>query len=145
MSSNGFIQVSPNDVAVAANPDDFQIAKYMKMLGEGFENDTENLVAKFSGIYAFKVKNGPNGEEGYWIVNTKEGKGKVTYNGSEKPDVTFIINDDDVADLISGKLNPQKAFFQGKIKIQGNVGLAMKLTNLQKQVAGKIETFRSKL
>lgn len=55
------------------------------------------------------------------------------------------MNDDDVVDLISGKLNPQKAFFQGKIKIQGNMGLALKLLELQKRASKRIEELRAKL
>ena len=35
-----------------------------------------------------------------------------------KPDVTLTIGDGDLVDLMTGKLNAQKAFFQGKLKIQ---------------------------
>ena len=37
---------------------------------------------------------------------------------SGKADVTLTLGDDDLVDLMTGKLNPQKAFFQGKLKIQ---------------------------
>ncbi len=36
---------------------------------------------------------------------------------SGKPDVTLIITDGDLVDLMTGKLNSQKAFFQGKLKV----------------------------
>lgn len=62
-----------------------------------------------------------------------------------KPDVTFIVKDEDVIELITGDINPQKAFFQGKVKVQGNMALAMRLTDLQRTAAKKIEILRSKL
>ena len=34
-----------------------------------------------------------------------------------KADVTLTIKDADLVDLMSGKLNSQKAFFQGKLKV----------------------------
>ena len=107
------------------------------------QEDEDNLIEKVRGVYGFKVNNGTT--EGYWIVDAKTGKGKIEYYGKSKPDVVITINDMDIVDFISGKLNPQKAFFQGKIKIQGNMGMAMKLIELQKRAAKKIELLRSKL
>ncbi|XP_066996706.1 sterol carrier protein 2 [Anabrus simplex] len=134
-----------NLTSTAPSPDGFKASVLFNALEKAMQEDKDNLIEKVRGIYAFKVKNGPGGVEGYWIVNAKTGKGSVQYNGKAKPDVTFIIDDTDVVDLISGKLNPQKAFFQGKIKIQGNMGLAMKLTELQRRAQNRIEEIRSKL
>uniref|UniRef100_A0A1B6G1J0 Sterol carrier protein 2 n=1 Tax=Cuerna arida TaxID=1464854 RepID=A0A1B6G1J0_9HEMI len=129
---------------VVEDPSVFKATPLFAVLEGAMKDDKENLIEKVRGIYCFKVKNSA-GKEGMWIINAKVGKGKVEYNGKDKPDVTFIMNDEDVTDLISGKLNPQKAFFQGKIKIQGNMGLALKLTELQKRAATRIEELRSKL
>lgn len=133
------------NVNVSADSSIFQADALFKLLGIAMEEDEDNLIEKMRGIYGFKVTNGPGGAEGYWIVNAKTGKGKIEYNSKTKPDVTFTINDTDIVDFISGKLNPQKAFFQGKVKIQGNMGLAMKLPELQKRASKKIELLRSRL
>lgn len=128
-----------------ADPNLFKANVLFKLLEVAMQEDEDNLVERVRGIYGFKVTNGAGGAEGYWVINAKTGKGRVEYYGKMKPDVTITINDSDITDFISGKLNPQKAFFQGKIKIQGNMGMAMKLIDLQKRAGKKIELLRSKL
>ncbi|KAJ8669291.1 hypothetical protein QAD02_000550 [Eretmocerus hayati] len=130
---------------IASSPDGFKANVLFKALEIAMSEDQDGLVDRVRGIYGFKVINGPGGATGYWVVNAKTGKGSVEYNSSTKPEVTFTISDSDVVDFISGKLNPQKAFFQGKVKIQGNMGLAMKLPDLQRRAAKKIEIIRAKL
>lgn len=129
---------------IKATPDGFLVSPLMKIFEEAMAEDKEGLIEKVRGIYGFKVTNGPGGAEGYWVINAKTGKGKITYNGTDKPDVTFIINDKDVTELIKGEINPQKAFFQGKVKVSGNMGLAMKLIDLQRTAQHRIEELRLK-
>jgi putative sterol carrier protein len=38
--------------------------------------------------------------------------------------------DADFLAIVNGKLNPQMAFMSGKLKVQGDMGLAMKLQQL---------------
>ncbi|KAK0088414.1 hypothetical protein PV325_012078 [Microctonus aethiopoides] len=134
-----------NLVNATVSPDNFQANKVFKIFEVAMKDDKDGLIDKFRGVYGFKIINGPGGAEGYWIINAKTGQGSVEYNGKTKPDVLFTISDTDIVDFISGKLNPQQAFFQGKIKIKGNMGLAMKLPDLQKRAAKKIELLRAKL
>ena len=45
-----------------------------------------------------------------------------------KPDATFTMTDDDFYKVCMATLNPQIAFMQGKMKIQGNMSKASKFT-----------------
>ncbi|XP_019874929.1 sterol carrier protein 2 [Aethina tumida] len=146
---HGFPQYQNKNVAVrktkqATSEEGFIVTPYLKILEQAMQEDQDNLIEKHRGIYGFKVTK-KNGDEGYWVINAKTGKGSVEFNSKLKPDVTFIVKDEDVVELITGKINPQKAFFQGKVKIQGNMGLAMKLTDLQRTASKKIADLRSKL
>ena len=57
----------------------------------------------------------------------KNGAGFVKEGEHGKADVTITISDSDYVDLVSGKLNPQQAFMGGKLKLKGNMQVAMKL------------------
>jgi putative sterol carrier protein len=48
----------------------------------------------------------------------------------EDPSMTLKAAADDWAAVVNGELNAMQAFMSGKLKIQGNMGLAMKLQSL---------------
>jgi len=138
---SGFSGVSwapANDEKAVVSPSDFKSAMIFDGISAALDADGEDLVKSVKGIFAFKVKRDEGGEA-TWIVDAKNGKGKVEFNGKAKPDVTFLTSDSVLFDLMSGKLNPQKAFFAGKLKISGNMGMAMKLQKFQKKAEAEFE------
>lgn len=128
----------------ALSDEGFIVTPYLKILQTAMDEDEDGLIEKYRNIFGLRIIRG-DGKIGQWVINCKEGKGKIEFNGKGKKDVTFTLKDADIIDLIIGKLPPQKAFFQGKIKIQGNIGIAMKLIALQTEAAKKIEVLRAKL
>ncbi|XP_045906920.1 sterol carrier protein 2 [Micropterus dolomieu] len=109
----------------------FKAYPVFKEIENHLHEEGEQLVKKIGGVFAFKVKDGPEGKEATWVVDVKNGKGSVTNDQGKKADCTLSMSDDDLLDLMTGKLNAQTAFFKGKLKVTGNVGMALKLQNLQ--------------
>ena len=112
------------------------------------------LTKKVGGVFLFKVA-GDGGAQGSWVVDAKndggsvriakDGKkffiyfyswGGITFSfffvSGDKGDVTISMKDDDLTQMLAGKLAAQQAYFQGRLKVQGNMGLAMKLQELTK-------------
>ncbi|MDZ4769110.1 MAG: SCP2 sterol-binding domain-containing protein [Chloroflexota bacterium] len=71
---------------------------------------------------------GDNGGS-YWL-KIADGTLQTGEGASENPKMTLRSTGDDFASMMSGSLNPMQAFMMGKIKIQGDTGLAMKLIPL---------------
>jgi len=69
-------------------------------------------------------------EAGVWAFKINNGQGEVIPGGVEKPDVTFTISDKDWIAITEGKLDGMNAFMTGKLKVSGDMMLAMKLQNL---------------
>lgn len=86
--------------------------------------DGPKLVKQVKAVIHYKLSN-PASE---WTIDLKNGSGSVTKGSpSTKADLTVMVSDSDFVALATKKLNPQQAFMRGKIKIKGNMGVAMKL------------------
>lgn len=60
----------------------------------------------------------------------------VKHGKHASPNITISMKESDYLDMINGKLNGQMAFMTGKLKIAGDMGLALKLQSLFKQGGG---------
>jgi len=69
---------------------------------------------------------------GTWVINIADGKVDVSKDPVEDPTMTLTMDSNDYTDMVSGTLNPMNAFMQGKIKLAGDMGLAMKFQSMFK-------------
>ena len=69
-------------------------------------------------------------ETGAWAFQIVNGEGTMIPGGVEKPDVTFTVSDKDWLSITEGKLDATNAFMTGKLKIAGDMMLAMRVHTL---------------
>jgi putative sterol carrier protein len=70
---------------------------------------------------------------GEYHVVIKDGTAAVNQGAHASPNMTMTMAAQDYVDMITGKLNGQMAFMSGKLKIAGDMGLAMKMQSLFKR------------
>lgn len=56
-----------------------------------------------------------------------DGSGVRAADDSDEADVTMTADPDTFQEILSGDLNPTSAFMSGKLKLDGDMGMAMKL------------------
>lgn len=72
------------------------------------------------GVFQFEVT-GPN--TNHWVVAL--GDRTVSEGKAAQPDATLTIRDEHLAMILGGKLDPQIALVQGKLRIDGDIGKAI--------------------
>ncbi len=73
------------------------------------------------------------GEEGGdYIITIRDGKCTVAEGIAENPTVTLTADGRDFGDVLLGKANGMQYFMMGKLKLAGDLNLAMKLTTFFK-------------
>ena len=70
-----------------------------------------------------------DGGANYYVV-IKDQNCEVHEGKSPSPNITISMTAQDYLDMISGKLNGQVAFMSGKLRIAGDMGLALRMQQL---------------
>ena len=106
---------TPNDIfdeidaAIKANPD---------------------RAAGMTAVYQFDLS---GDEGGLFHIVMRDGVGEAGAGAKDDPNITISMSASDFVDMRTGKLDPTMAFMSGKIKIKGDMGLAMKLQSVLRQ------------
>lgn len=112
-----------NNVALKSDEVFDLISKYLQS-GDGSES-----VKKVAAVYQFDILDKKGGKViRTWTIDLKNDKGHCKQGKPESNNALFTMTDEDFVSVTSGKLNPQMAFIQGKMKIKGDMKKATLFT-----------------
>lgn len=135
-----YLKDKPNPAIVATSPNtipDPELPKFNKKSQSSVESIFDELTKKVKSdpslvqqvgcVYVFSIQTKSGTEE--YTIDLKNAPGSVK-KGSSKADATIKIDEENFVELMRGKLNPQSAFANGKLKVTGNIMFALKLEKL---------------
>jgi putative sterol carrier protein len=67
---------------------------------------------------------------GKWFVKIGEGRATSGQGEVENPNLTFSADSTDYVKIFTGQLDPTAAFMSGKLKIKGDMGLAIRMQSM---------------
>jgi len=105
-------------------PELAEVQEALKNLSSSTEMD------KLKGMEATILFDISGKDAGVWTVDVHDGEVSVQEGKVGSPQVTVQATSEDLVALIRGDLNPMAAFMQGRLKVKGDLSLAMKMQKL---------------
>ncbi len=90
---------------------------------------------KAQGVNAVMQINLAGDNGGQWWIRIADGTCEVTEGEYANPAMTLSAKADDLYDAMTGKTNAVASFMQGKIKVAGDMSLALKMQSMFKFTA----------
>ncbi len=84
-------------------------------------------VAGMTAVFQFNIEGDGGGQ---WNVQIADGKATVSEGEADSPSITMTATSENWLKVVAGELGGQTAFLTGKLKIKGDMSLAMKLQSL---------------
>jgi len=104
--------------------EDYTLQQIMEHMPEAF------IPEKAAGVNAVVQCRFSGAEASEWVITIRDGKCSVETGTNPQSQMTLTMASQDYKDLVSGKLIAITVFMQGKIKLSGDIALAMKFTGL---------------
>lgn len=89
--------------------------------------DKPEIATNINAVYQFELS---GDEPGNWILDLTKSSDHISEGTHDAPAVTIKMTSDDFINMINGQLAPQMAFMTGKLKIDGEMSVALKLQSI---------------
>ena len=90
-------------------------------------NSEPQKLAGLTATYQFVIT---GNDPGAYYLSIDHGQAVVSQGTHPSPNVTITMDSNDFADLYTGKLNAATAFLTGKLRVEGDMRVALMLTSL---------------
>jgi len=98
------------------------------------DDDTALYDALPDGVAVSFDLRGPGG--GVWSVDRRGNYPRVLRAAVERPDCLLSCTVDDFHDLMTGRLSSTRGFMEGRLRVEGDVGLVLRLHQIFGQGRG---------